>query len=447
MKIVQFLPYFPPHKWWLETHAQQWASWFVKKWFGEVLNVVSSIDQNLELRTNKMSSDFSGIENWELKELLYDKNWNIIWYRENWYKVLVMPCIDIVYGFPFPKFWTKDFWNVLFEVRNFLKIENGELKIDNIIITRTRFFFTSFVWWLFACLLRYKWIHIEHWVDFVKLNSKFKNLVSYVYDQTVWRWIFLMADKIIWVSEGCKRFVGKFTLKNVEVIHRGLDFNWEWRIENRELIDNKIKSFRNWKIIIWFIGRVVKLKGVEYLLQAFKELRANEMSPDFPAKVTSFGTSSGIENLELGVELWIIWDGDELNVLKEYSNKNGLNEQIKFYWFQDSETIYSTLLPQIHIVVNPSFQEWLPTSIIEWILSWCVCVATDVWWTPEITDKQDLILVKPWDAVWLEKWLKQAIQNYENIVGISYNEVLNRFDWNKNIEKYFEVFKKVLNKM
>jgi len=471
MKIVQFLPYFPPHKWGLETHAQQWAKWFVKKWFWEVLNVVSSIDQNLELRIKNSSEAQSRKAVWEFwlsswanakdlqnnyeedltlkrhpasavtsnspqnNKLIYNNNWEIIWYEEFWYKVLIMPCIDIVYGFPFPKFWTKDFWNVLFETRKFLKIENGEWKMENIIITRTRFFFTSFVWWLFAALLRYKWVHIEHWVDFVKLNSSFKTLVSYVYDQTVWRFIFLMSDKIVWVSEWCKRFVWKFTKKDVEVIHRGLDFNWELRINNLELIDNKLKTFREGKIVIWFIGRVVKLKWIEYLLEAFKKLRIQAKRS--PARRW--------ENLELRIELRIIWDGDELNNLKEYSNKNGLDKHIKFYWFQDSETIYSTLLPQIHIVVNPSFQEWLPTSIIEWILSWSVCVATDVWWTPEITDKQDLILVKPGNAIWLEKWLKQAIQNYENIVGISYDEVLDRFDWNKNIEKYFEVFKKVLS--
>jgi len=44
INIVQFLPYFPPHKGGLETHAQERAKWRVKKWYGKVINITSNID-------------------------------------------------------------------------------------------------------------------------------------------------------------------------------------------------------------------------------------------------------------------------------------------------------------------------------------------------------------------------------------------------------------------
>jgi hypothetical protein len=43
-------------------------------------------------------------------------------------------------------------------------------KDEKIIIqTHTRFFLSSFIGWLFAKYHKLKWIHIEHWSDYVKL--------------------------------------------------------------------------------------------------------------------------------------------------------------------------------------------------------------------------------------------------------------------------------------
>ena len=84
MKIAQFLSYFPPHKWGLETVAEEFSKYFVSEWCWEVLNVVFSVGQ----------------EKW-IKE-----------YEKDWYKVLVIPAFDIIPNFPVPKFWTKRFWTI-----------------------------------------------------------------------------------------------------------------------------------------------------------------------------------------------------------------------------------------------------------------------------------------------------------------------------------------------
>ena len=82
MKVVQFLPYFPPHTWWVETVAEEFSKYFVSENCWEVLNVVFSVWQ----------------EEW-VKE-----------YEKDWYKVLVMPAFDIIPNYPVAKFWTKDYW-------------------------------------------------------------------------------------------------------------------------------------------------------------------------------------------------------------------------------------------------------------------------------------------------------------------------------------------------
>ena len=67
------------------------------------------------------------------------------------------------------------------------------------------------------------------------------------------------------------------------------------------------------------------------------------------------------------------------------------------------DDIVNAILPQTDILVNPSFQEWLPTTVLEWLVAKCVVVATDVGGTKEISDHKDLILVKKWEISDLQK--------------------------------------------
>jgi glycosyltransferase involved in cell wall biosynthesis len=52
-----------------------------------------------------------------------------------------------------------------------------------------------------------------------------------------------------------------------------------------------------------------------------------------------------------------------------------------------------------------------------------------------------LILVEKGDISSLQKGLEYAIQNHEKLKWLSYGQVKERFDWNKSIEKYYEVYK------
>ena len=95
------------------------------------------------------------------------------------------------------------------------------------------------------------------------------------------------------------------------------------------------------------------------------------------------------------------------------------------------------ILPATDILVNPSHQEGLPTTVLEGLLSGCVVVATDVGGTKEISDKDDLILVKSGEVKDLQKALEYALQNHKKLSGLSYVSVKKKFDWTKNVEKYY----------
>ena len=381
INLIQFLPYFPPHKWGLETVAEELWSYY----YWEVLNITFDVWQDYN------NSDL---------EYIFWKNNTKIWYKNKNYIVYLLPSFDLVFNFPFPKFWKKEFFEILKIAWNFSKKEK------TIIQTHTRFFLSSFLGWLFAKFYKLKWVHIEHWSEYVLLWSKFKTKCAYFYDKIIGKWIFSYCDKIVAISNWVKNFIKSEFVKNreVDVIYNWINFI-PWT------------KINNWDIIkIWYVWRLVKLKWVELLINSFKNLQKK-----YP-----------------NIILEIVWDWDEKKYLESICWEN-----IKFLWFQNREYIANNFLPTVDILVNPSFQEWLPTVVLEWLLSKCIVVATDVWWTKEISDKNDLIIVEKWNIEVLEKWLEKAILTYKDLVWLSYDDVLWEFDWDKNIKKYFILYNRL----
>lgn len=382
INIIQFLPYFPPHKWWLETVAEELSYFYVKNNFWEVINVIFDGGQD----TSKIEESL----------LIKNKSGKIIWYHNNWYKVYLLPSFDIISNFPVPKFWKKIFWEILFlhELRNW------------IIQTHTRFFLSSFLWGVFSKITKQKWVHIEHGSDYVKLSSNLKSKISYLYDRVIGKWIFRYADKIVAISEGCKNFIQReFVNREIEVIYNGINFVPGIKIENNNIIK------------IGFVGRLVKLKWVDLLIEAFKNLEKK-----YP-----------------NIILEIVGDGDERIKLEDLA---WINNNIIFLWMLSREKV-KDFLWSCDILVNPSYQEWLPTVVLEWLLSSCVVIASDVWWTKEISTCEDLIIIEKWNIESLISWIEKWIFSYRDVGGKSVEYVKNKFNWKGNIRKYFSLYNKL----
>lgn len=394
MLILKFSPYFPPHKWWLESHIQERSKRRHKKWYWEVINITTPMWQEDLINKNN--------------EIIY--KWQTIWYKTTQYEIITLDAFDLIPVFPFPKFRSKKFRITIKYLKQKIKSYN---KKDIVVNTHTRFFLTSLVWGIFAKCNWLKWIHIEHGVDFVKLASKFKTKIAWLYDQTIGRYVFRCSNIVIGISWWCQRFANKFTKKEIPVIHRGIDFETK----------NFSKNNKSNTVNLWFVGRLVKLKWIDLLINAFYAIQKH--TPN--------------------LKLEILWDWDEKERLQTMVKSINMQNKIKFLWFKDKNYIANNFLPNTNIIVNPSYQEWLPTSVLEWLLAKCVVVATNVWWTPEISKEKDLILVNPWDKNKLQKGLEDAIKNHAKLKWLSYNSVKNHFDWNKNIEKYYNVYKKTLN--
>lgn len=372
MKVAQFLPYFPPHTWWLENIAQ---------------NIAKNLVQYTDVDILVITSDV-----WQVKK----------WYSEyfqDWYKVICVPAFDIVSGFPCYKFWTREYRKSMDELKKF---------DPDVIHTHTRFFLQTIHWWLLAKSYHKKRVHTEHGSWYVKWIGLIKEIIAWIYDQTLWRLVFLLADKIVSINKINLEFINKFVNKSkCEVI-----YNW---IEDYNIvrIEDKI-----WLVRLVYMWRLSPLKWVDVLLKAVKALK-----------------DEWVNNFKLN----IVWDWEEYEKLSNYIKENKL-DNVSLLWKRAHEEIINKILPNTDILINPSHQEWLPTSVIEWLISKCVVVATNVWWTREISDKWDLILVKDGDVENLKIWIIRALYEYRELQWKSYLDVKKRFNWEKNVKEYFKIY-------
>lgn len=369
MRVAQFLPYFPPHKWWVETVAEEFSKYFVSEKCWEVLNVTFSVGQK-----------------------------SLQSYEQEGYKVLLLPAFDIIPNYPFPKFWKKQFRSILKQVKK---------RNPDIIQTHTRFFLSTFIGGICAKLRKKKRVHVEHGSGLVKGLVWWKAFFANVYDYTLGKLCFSSADQIVAISQGNIPFIKKFSKTPIEVIYRGLDFP-----------EIRRKEKKSDSISLGFIGRLVKLKGVDILISAFSDL-----IDEYPH-----------------LHLQIIGDGEERQSLEKQVQSVNIQDKVSFLGYKDKDTLQNQILPSLEIFINPSLQEGLPTTVIEALLAKCIVVATDVWGTREISDKSDFILVQPDNPDALIRGIRQALIQLD-ARWLSADTVREKFLRKKRILQYADLYK------
>lgn len=380
MKVLQFTPYFPPHKWWLETVAEEFSKYFVKQWW-EVINVTSSIWQE-----HKNS------------------------YTKDRYKVIVIPSFDIIPNFPVPKFRTSRFWTVM----NILKKEKAD-----IIQTHTRFFLFTFLWWIIAKLRKIKRVHVEHGSEYVQVSAWYKNKIAYFYDRLIGRRLFKRADFVIPISNACKWFIEKKFLKrsNMQVVYRWLE------IPNiLPEVEDFHKKFPG-KYIVWFIGRLYKRKNVENLIKAYYSLDKNIQNKLQIVVVGDWEDFNKLHALDIDKCVYFTW-GKPFAEALAYQKQFDIHYHSSNPWGWLATTLLQAMYFGCMIVATPN--EWaldvlennknavvLKNSSLEEIIRWYrECL--------EYYNKKD-------------EWSKINIKIIEK-----------QFDWKENIKTYFMLYENLL---
>lgn len=385
INILQFISHFPPYKSWLWIVAQEIADFYTLYQFWEVINLVCENEQMIFLQHQS-------------NDQVIEHQWKRIWYIINWYEVLIVPSFDVIYNFPCPNIFSAQFKVIM----NYV----ASKKID-VVHTHTRFFAWTLWGWIYA--KRYKkWrVHTEHWSDYAQLNTRRKTRCARIWDETLWRRI-LRYSHVVAISKKVWVFVTKLGQKKFQLIYNWINFTPSKHLPVRNIIS------------IGFIGRLVQLKWVNYLLDAFAKLIKK------------------YDNLKLE----IVGDWDEMQNLRQQATNFEFWNHVVFLGAKDRNYLWNEFLPTIDIFVNPSLMEWLPTVVLESLLSECVVVATDVWGTAEISDMADLILVKPSNLDSLIEGIEQAIATYQSTRWLSKQYVIDTFCWKQKILQYRSIYEK-----
>jgi glycosyltransferase involved in cell wall biosynthesis len=384
-KVLIFAPFFPPHVGGLETHVYEFAKHLSERKNYFVTVFAPNIPESKELE--KVNENFI---------------------------VVRYPAFMITKASqnPLPKIWNKNFWRLL-------KVA-GKNNPD-FVMSRTRFFFSSFLALLYAKAEGKKYIHVEHGSAFVDMRSKAISFFSYAYDKTLGQIIFHNADKVVPISHAVEAFINREFLPNrrLEVIYRGIELGEMNRIKP----DLKFNADHECALKLCMVGRLTKNKGVNIALAAFKELP---------------------EEYRKEAKLFIIGDGPDEESLRKLSRGE---KNIIFLGRVERKKAWS-LLQTMDIFLNPAVSSGgLSTSLLEAMYYGLPVISTkydgggDV-----ILDCENGLMVEDNSVGAVKDAIVRLAEDERLRVKLEKNAakyVRENFQWGKVIDRYEKVFEEL----
>jgi glycosyltransferase involved in cell wall biosynthesis len=203
-----------------------------------------------------------------------------------------------------------------------------------------------------------------------------KILLKYAYEK---------ADAVVTISSSVARdIVEKGFVKDpskVKYIYDGLDLKKYALINDKETMREGLSLLKD-VLYVTFVGSLVKRKGADHLIRAFKEIR-NEKA-----------------------RLLIIGEGPEKDALWAMANDD---PRIEFLGYKENAPEY---IRASDLFILPSLYEGLPNVIIEAMLLGTPVVATNVSGIPELIENDvNGFLVPPEDEGALKKALLELMEN------------------------------------
>lgn len=214
----------------------------------------------------------------------------------------------------------------------------------------------------------------------------------------------------------------------IHIVPMGIDLSkFSYAIDKDNL---KRKYGIKQKFIVLFVGRLVEVKGCEYLIQGFK------------AVINSFNN----------VQLVIVGDGPLEKSLKKKVKSLGLENYVFFKGFIDNNYIHD-YYTMADIVVIPSivdsfgFQEGFPVVVMESLVAGKAIISTRTKGIMEaIKDNYNGILVDPNDADKISEAILKLLNDESLRKKISYNalESGKKYDWNIIASTYIQLINQVV---
>lgn len=302
--------------------------------------------------------------------------------------------------YPFPKLTYK----------NFKLIRKMINKRHLFINTHTRFFTISLVGLILSKIKKTNLIHTEHGSGAVVHDNFIVKTLSNMYDQIIGRIIVKSSIFTIGISESTKIFLEKLGSTKTYVIHNSVDTDF---FSQKSINGNIEINFEENITVITYVGRLIFSKGVQDLIEVFLNLKK-----------------------DYSVKLIIVGDGIYKNNLINIAKKD---QDVLF--LGEREDI-PDILGITNILVNPSYSEGLPTSLLEAASMGVPIVATDVGATSELFIDEMGYLFESHDLNSLENYLKTIMDKKAKVdPKKSRNYVIENYSWSKNSLNFLELLK------
>lgn len=331
---------------------------------------------------------------------------------ENGVLVIRYPAFEIVHNFPFPKLWSLKFWKMFYSLFR---------KDFDIIFSITMFFHSSLLALIYVKIKRKKWIHIEHASDYTKSSSFVISTAARLYTDIFGRITLFFSDLNITPSQSAAKFTANFTKKPSTVIYRGMPFDEIEKIDPNTALKEKMGN----KKIVLYVGRLISGKGIIDLVESIAKISFDNFV------------------------LLVIGDGPEEKRLKELAKKLKIENKIIFLGAKTFNEVLE-IMKVSEIFVNPSYNEGLPTTVLEAGTCGCAIVATDVGGTREIiTHNVSGILIEPRKIKEMSRSIERLLENdseRKSFANSAKQEIFGRFNWEKSVGSYIHGINKLLKK-
>ena len=240
---------------------------------------------------------------------------------------------------------------------------------------------------------------------------------------TLWatKWALKRVGHLVTVSRGLRGEV--FSLvgrRQIEVLHNGADprkFKPRPRMEARARLRLPID-----KKIILFVGSLVPVKGVEFLLAAVSRLAREDTL------------------------LYVVGDGELMSALISLADDLGVQKVCRFVGRRPYDEI-PYWLSAADCLVLPSLSEGLPTILPEAMLCRVPIVATNVGGVPEIIRQGDSgLLVQPKDPVMLAAAIQALLKEnggVSTMVEQAERTARAGFTWEVNAQRMLNIYQEI----
>jgi glycosyltransferase involved in cell wall biosynthesis len=260
-----------------------------------------------------------------------------------------------------------------------------------------------------------------------KTGRPFVDFIGEVYKLMVSRMVLKWAKRVIVLSEGLAEYAIRLgaSSSHIAVISSGIDCSYfdpgkHEVVETAKKVRDKIDVED--EVIIGYIGRLVPVKGLKYLLTAMNEVQREYAN----------------------THLLMVGDGFQKKELKRMSDRLKINATF-VGWEKDVLPFYAA----IDIFVLPSVLEGLSNSLLEAMAMGKPVIATDVGGNKDvIVDGENGFLIPSGNPSSMSSKLKRLIEREDlrkEMGSINRETVKRRFSWEDTVSKVESVYKNLID--